>query len=277
MVAVAAGGRSSRRGALALSTDRRRTVVQLGIGVAVAAIVLIVALGVGRAVVVDAVDGAEARAAVGAIWDAFLGDLRTAAWILAGSGAVVAAAAASLIRPVDARAPLRAAAAWVATEPERPALRALRARRPRRGRLVCVLATRRDAVHLLRDAHRRLSDLRGRQRASCGSSTSRGRRRGEHRGASRAPARRRAAGRRRARRPAHRRRRGAFVGSGGTTTAAPAAGHLQRAPRAVRAAARPTSRCRRPTTRCRSRCRAGISSEQERPIPEQLGTASAAC
>ena len=37
------------------------------------------------------------------MWDAFLGDLRTAAWIVAGAGAIVAAAAASLIRPVDAR------------------------------------------------------------------------------------------------------------------------------------------------------------------------------
>ena len=37
------------------------------------------------------------------------GDLRTAAWILAGCGAVVAAAAASLIRPVDIGEPLRRA------------------------------------------------------------------------------------------------------------------------------------------------------------------------
>ena len=134
--------------ALALSTDRRRTVVQLGIGVAVTAILLLVGLGVGRGAVVDSVDGADARAAVGAVWDAFLGDLRTTAWIVAGSGAVVAAAAASLIRPVDARAPLRSAAAWITTEPERRALKAVRGIALVAAGLVFVLAT--DAtVHLL--------------------------------------------------------------------------------------------------------------------------------
>ena len=72
------------------------------------------------------VEGPEGRAAAGAVWDAFLQDLRTAAWILAGSGAVVAAAAASLIRPVELGEPLRRAADWVATEPQRPWLRVLR-------------------------------------------------------------------------------------------------------------------------------------------------------
>src|SRR5206468_3644268 len=63
------------------------------------------------------------RAAAGAVWDAFLADLRTAAWILAGSGAVVAAAAASLLRPIDIREPLRRAAGWVTRQPASPALR----------------------------------------------------------------------------------------------------------------------------------------------------------
>ena len=79
-----------------------------------------------RPIAIDQVDGPENRAAAGAVWDAFLGDLRTAAWILAGSGAVVAAAAASLLKPVDVRVPLRRAAAWVSREPEHPALKVLR-------------------------------------------------------------------------------------------------------------------------------------------------------
>jgi hypothetical protein len=112
--------------ALALSRDRRRTVVELGICVAGAGVLLVVAYGVVRSLAIDGVEGPEARAAAGAVWDAFLGDLRTAAWILAGSGAVIAAAAASLIRPVDIREPLRTAAAWLATEPRHPALRVLR-------------------------------------------------------------------------------------------------------------------------------------------------------
>lgn len=115
-------------GALWLAADRRRTVVGLGIGIgiAVAGVVLVVALDVARSVVIGDVSGPETRAAVGAIWDEFLHDLHTAAWILAGCGAVVAAAAASLIRPVDLTAPLRRAAAWVVAEPARPALRAVR-------------------------------------------------------------------------------------------------------------------------------------------------------
>jgi hypothetical protein len=113
-------------GALALSNDRRRTVVELGIGVAAAGVLLVVAYAVLRSLAIDRLDGPESRAAAGAVWDAFLGDLRTAAWIVAGSGAVVAAAAASIIRPVDVRDPLRRAAARLAAEPRRPALRVLR-------------------------------------------------------------------------------------------------------------------------------------------------------
>jgi hypothetical protein len=114
-------------GALLLSADRRRTVVRLGIGVAVAGVVLVVGLGVGRSMVGDSGETPEARAAIEAIWDAFLGDLYTGGWILAASGAVVAAAAASLIRPVDIDAPLRRAAAWITTQPTRSSMKALRA------------------------------------------------------------------------------------------------------------------------------------------------------
>ena len=127
-----------------LSRDRRRTVVQLGIGAAVAGVALVVGLAVLRRMAVDHVDGPDARAAAEGVWDAFLGDLRTAGWILAGSGAVVAAAAASLIRPVDVAAPLRRAGAWVATVPERAWLRALRGVAFVAAGLLCLVA--RDAV-----------------------------------------------------------------------------------------------------------------------------------
>ncbi len=82
--------------------------VQLGSGVAMAAVLLIVAYGVTRSLALDR-SWAGGRAAAGAVWDAFLGDLRTAAWILAGAGAVVAATAASVIRPVAIDEPLREA------------------------------------------------------------------------------------------------------------------------------------------------------------------------
>jgi hypothetical protein len=113
-------------GALAISPHRRRTVVELGIAAATAGVVLVVAYGVVRSVAVHRVEGPEEQAAAGAVWDAFLGDLRTMGWIVAGSGAVIAAAAASLIRPIDLGEPVRQVMAWVTTEPRRPALRALR-------------------------------------------------------------------------------------------------------------------------------------------------------
>jgi hypothetical protein len=112
--------------AVAVSPDRRRTVVELGLGAAAGGVVLVLAYAVLRSLAINHVETPEGRAAAGAVWDAFLKDLRAAAWILAGSGAVVAAAAASLLRPIDLRQPLLRATAWVAREPERPALRVLR-------------------------------------------------------------------------------------------------------------------------------------------------------
>ena len=131
-------------GALALSRDRRATTVTLGAALAVAGLVLVVAYALGRSVAVGSVEGTQERDAAGAVWDAFLADLRTAAWVLAGSGAVVAAAAASLLRPLDVTAIARAAARAVMTEPTRPALRVVRA-----GALVATglaLLLARDAV-----------------------------------------------------------------------------------------------------------------------------------
>jgi hypothetical protein len=113
--------------ALVVSPDRRRTVVDLGIGAAAAGVVVVVGYAVVRSLAVDPFEDPQERAAAGAILDAFLGDLRTAGWIVAGSGAVVAASAASLIKPIDTGPPLRRAVAWVTTEPTRPALRVVRA------------------------------------------------------------------------------------------------------------------------------------------------------
>ena len=102
-------------GALWLSPDRRTTVIELGIGLAAVGGLLVVAYSILRGLAVDHVQGPDEQAAAGAVWDAFLGDLRTEAWILAGAGAVMAAAASSLIRPLPFGAPVRAAAGWVAT------------------------------------------------------------------------------------------------------------------------------------------------------------------
>jgi hypothetical protein len=114
-------------GALALSVDRRRTTAQLGMAVMVAGVVIVVAQIVAGAIVLARFGDPDEHAAATAVWDAFLGDLRTTGWLLAGAGAVLAAAATSLIRPVEVEEPLRAAWRIVRTEPERVALRVARA------------------------------------------------------------------------------------------------------------------------------------------------------
>jgi hypothetical protein len=113
-------------GALWLSPDRRTTVIELGLGLAAAGGVIVVAYGITRSIAVDHVQGPDQQAAAGAVWDAFVGDLRTEGWLLAGAGAVMAAAASSLIRPLPFGEPVRVAAGWVAREPERTAWRVVR-------------------------------------------------------------------------------------------------------------------------------------------------------
>ena len=53
------------------------------------------------------IDEAGVRDAVDGVWDAFLGDLTRTLYLFAACGGVVAAAASSLLRPVDLAAPLR--------------------------------------------------------------------------------------------------------------------------------------------------------------------------
>jgi hypothetical protein len=113
-------------GALFVSPDRRGTIIELGLGAAAAGGVLIVAYAIVRSSVVNQLESPDEQAAARGVWDAFLGDLRTEAWILAGSGAVIAAAASSLIKPLPFAEPLRVGAAWLAREPESRLGRALR-------------------------------------------------------------------------------------------------------------------------------------------------------
>ena len=113
-------------GALILAPDKRDTIIELGLGVAAAGGLLIVAYAITRSAVTSHLDTPEEQDAARGVWDAFLGDLRTAAWILAGAGAVVAAAAASIVKPLPFGEPLRVAWGWLAREPESRTRRALR-------------------------------------------------------------------------------------------------------------------------------------------------------
>ena len=107
-------------GALALADDRRRAVSRLGRGAVVAGLAIVIVYAVARGIVLDRVEDPDVRAAAGAVWSDFLADLRTLGWLLAGAGAVVAGAAASLIRPIDLEGPARAAWRIATTDPVRP-------------------------------------------------------------------------------------------------------------------------------------------------------------
>jgi hypothetical protein len=93
-----------------LAPDRREAVSRLGFGMAAAGVTIVVAYLAVREIVLAGVADPDERAAAAAVWRTFLGDLRTFGWLLAGSGCVVAAAAASLIRPIELEG--RVAALW---------------------------------------------------------------------------------------------------------------------------------------------------------------------
>ena len=70
---------------IAVSSDRRRAVVEAGIAVAVVAGLIVIGLIVGRAIVLSNIEDSDSRAAASAAWSSFFDDLRVLA--LAGGGA----------------------------------------------------------------------------------------------------------------------------------------------------------------------------------------------
>ena len=113
--------------ALWRSRDRRHTLLTFGIAVVACGVIAAVALGVVRTVLLARIDDTGIRDAARGIWDAYLGDLRNGLYVLAACGAVVAAAASSLVRPVDVADPLRRGWAAVTRVPERRWVRVVRA------------------------------------------------------------------------------------------------------------------------------------------------------
>ena len=117
---------------IAISRDRRQTASRLGLGAVVVGVAIVVVLGTAHGIALGQISDPDTRAAADAVWGEFLGDLRTLAWLLAGAGAIVAAAAASMIRPIDIEGPLRAAWRIATTEPARTW--------PRVGRIAALIA-----------------------------------------------------------------------------------------------------------------------------------------
>jgi hypothetical protein len=113
--------------AIWVAADRRRTVTDLGIGAAAVGVLIVLLYAFGRGTLLDLFDDPQAHDAAEAVWDAYLGDLRRAGWVLAVSGVVAAAAAASLIRPIEIEEPLRRVWEALAREPEATWARVARA------------------------------------------------------------------------------------------------------------------------------------------------------
>jgi hypothetical protein len=114
-------------GAIIAASDRRRMATRSALAVAGVALLLVIAYEVGRAVAGARFDDPVTSDAARTAWDVFLSDLRTWSIALAAAGLVIAAAAASLLRPLDAGAGLRRAYHVVADAPARPWARAARA------------------------------------------------------------------------------------------------------------------------------------------------------
>jgi hypothetical protein len=113
--------------AIVIAPDRRQTVTRLAQGALAGGVLIVIAYAVARSILVSRVSGSDERDAAGAVFDTFATGLRTAGWIMAGSGAVVAAAASSLVKPMDVEHAVARAWGWVAREPETTPLKVVRA------------------------------------------------------------------------------------------------------------------------------------------------------
>jgi hypothetical protein len=113
-------------GSVLLARDRRRAFSGLGVAVAVAGLLLVVAWQVGSVLVAHSVSAGEDRAAAEAVYRAFFGDLRLEAWVVAALGAVLAAAAVSVVRPAAVEERMRRLVVLILGEPNRRWERAVR-------------------------------------------------------------------------------------------------------------------------------------------------------
>jgi hypothetical protein len=79
--------------ALTISPNRRRTLVGLGLGATGSGLLVVAIYLAGRGIIVNEFSTPDARTAAHALWGAYLGELETSGFALAGAGAVIAWAA----------------------------------------------------------------------------------------------------------------------------------------------------------------------------------------
>jgi hypothetical protein len=124
--ALVALGMVLAAGAVRVAIDGRAGVLAVGAAIAVTASLALVALRGAEALVLSTIDDQAGRDAAAGVWDAFLGDLGSALVLVAGAGMVIAAAASSLIRPVEPRVLAERAWGLVSRVPEHAGWQALR-------------------------------------------------------------------------------------------------------------------------------------------------------
>jgi hypothetical protein len=115
---------------VALADDRWRALVRAAFTVAAIGLVTALAVMVAGSLLVDQVspgEGERARAALQAVWEAFLGDLRRWGLVLATAGLVVAGAAIGAVSEHDLRGLVARAGRRLAAVPEQRAVRLARA------------------------------------------------------------------------------------------------------------------------------------------------------
>ncbi len=113
--------------AVAVASDRRVSLLALGVSMMIAAVLGVVGMRAGEALLLSSIDDQAGRDAASGVWNAFLGDLGTGFLLFAACGAVIAAAASSLLSPVDLEARGRRAWEFVVRPPEHTGARVGRA------------------------------------------------------------------------------------------------------------------------------------------------------
>lgn len=112
--------------ALVAARDRRRALVFVGVGVAGVALVVWIASAIAGSVLEDQVDVGDNRAAANGLLDAYLGSVPEWCLVLAGAGALLAAAAASALSAEELNARVRTGIRAIALTPKDEWARTLR-------------------------------------------------------------------------------------------------------------------------------------------------------
>ena len=114
-------------GSIAVSSDRRRAVVEAGVAVAIVGGLIVIALIIGRAVVLSNIEDDDSRAAARSAWHSFFGDLRALALGGGALGLVLAATASSVIVRDEVEDWVDRLRRIVTTQPRKPVWRLARA------------------------------------------------------------------------------------------------------------------------------------------------------